>query len=736
MALPAVSLFEQRAPAPRVPDVADHTAARVASAALLAHAESGRRELERAVSSLEAIDTVLLASEEAPTGLLPAARDLANASLDDHRAYRRAADALLDRGGLDPALEERIEQFRGDDPLALARARIRDARQIEFARAFNALAEPAGRSAMNLSMAPYRFAQALVAYAIQRYQTEALPLQRRQALAHQKDYLARYPDDPAAEVLRSEIAGGQAAWNQTQRDRMLAQARRALAAEEPRLALVYADRALRYLPEDEAASELRDEAEERLLAEREARERSVSAAPEAGVAAPEAQALAVALLAGGDVGAESRALLERADAGPLADEARFALALSQAESGQELASWQGLESLAALDTRESNMARHADRLVRDPAANPYGAFRSAVRTARSQRARFALLGPWADGPPERGLPELLEWPLGVPALMQVVTGAPLRLLQLPWLPSTPADAAAARAARSYLRHHPDGARAEELCDWLVEFESGRQNWLAVLALEQQRRAPEDPLLAPLREQAARQSLEVASREVRGGLRLAMLQRVAQEFPGTEAGDAAGHLARAQLERATPQQIRVSRGFLEENPEVAGIAGLGLQPSLLDGDRSNGELHPAGVAFLGGREIELSLLAPGGDEDAAPALRRELLDEAHLARAVALLEETSFRNSLVDSDAALVPDAKRDRFFEQARLGAAEVLDPRPDAVSSYSYQGMRERYGLVRSRESILPFDLVLQGSLGDLSLGAFPRMREPRETPDAILYR
>ena len=43
---------------------------------------------------------------------------------------------------------------------------------------------------------------------------------------------------------------------------------------------------------------------------------------------------------------------------------------------------------------------------------------------------------------------------------------------------------------------------------------------------------------------------------------------------------------------------------------------------------------------------------------------------------------------------------------------------------------------MVRAREPILPFDIVIQGSLKTLSLGAFPRIRRPRETPDAILYR
>jgi hypothetical protein len=30
----------------------------------------------------------------------------------------------------------------------------------------------------------------------------------------------------------------------------------------------------------------------------------------------------------------------------------------------------------------------------------------------------------------------------------------------------------------------------------------------------------------------------------------------------------------------------------------------------------------------------------------------------------------------------------------------------------------------------------VLQGSLEDMSLGAFPRWRKPKETPDAFLYK
>ena len=82
------------------------------------------------------------------------------------------------------------------------------------------------------------------------------------------------------------------------------------------------------------------------------------------------------------------------------------------------------------------------------------------------------------------------------------------------------------------------------------------------------------------------------------------------------------------------------------------------------------------------------------------------------------------------------DADRDRFLERARVGLTERKDRRPSAQSTYVYKSMRERYGLVRGRESILPFDLVFQGSLGDLSLGAFPRWRAPKPTSDSFLYR
>ena len=112
-----------------------------------------------------------------------------------------------------------------------------------------------------------------------------------------------------------------------------------------------------------------------------------------------------------------------------------------------------------------------------------------------------------------------------------------------------------------------------------------------------------------------------------------------------------------------------------------------------------------------------------------------MNDQRVARLVASLEEASFENALLDDEDPVLPDAHRDQVFERARLGLADDVDRRATARAGFTYLGMRDRYGVVRRREPVLPFDIVVRGSLADLSLGAFPRMRAPKRTPDAIYY-
>jgi hypothetical protein len=721
--------------APVVPDAADRTAVDVAHAALLSRPD----QAERAVRRLEAIDTVLEASDEPPTGLVPAAVDLANATLDDPRAYRSATRELLDRNDLDPAMRARLEISEKDDPLQLATTRLREAWLLEFGRAFNAVAEPLGTSITTFTLAPYRMAQSAVNYALALHARDPLPLRQRQALVHWKTFVAMHPDAPEAEALAAPVAAAEWRRQQTQRDHDLRVAERALDEDRYPLAVVHADRALRRMPEDPQAAELRDAAGARLLETREEKRRSLDSSADRDPAsdATAQRALAVALLRPrGDVVSAASTVLAETPRGEIADEARFARAIALGELGQEDAMWRELEELADDDPERSNMARHAAALVYSPSSNPYRAYRRARVSNAVAHVKWVLVGPFAGGPRERNLPRPIEWLVELPAMAQSLLSMPVRLIQVPWAPSLGTDRAVARNARGYLARRPDGLHAAEVADWLEGYEEGRGNYLAALRVAEQRPDADPEDLQELREEAAQQWLDGAARERDRALRNGMYRQIARDMPESSAGREAGRRARVETLEATPQRVRISRGYLVENPKVAGVQGLALRPELLDENPANGELHPEGVALLGGSIVEVNSLAADGDPASAPRAEREQLGPEAMARVVSVLEETSFRNSLLDADDAIVADADRDAFFERLRLGLADQIDARPEAGSSYAYRGMRERYGMVRSRDSILPFDLVLRGSLSDLSLGAFPRFREPRETPDSFLYR
>ncbi len=732
-ATPTVPLVE-REPlfAAQVPDVADHTAAELAAAALAGDPSETALALRR----LQAIDTVLVASDEPATGLQPVSIDLVNATLVGGRAYRSATLELLERRDLDPATYERLSQAALDDPLVAADARIRDARMIEFGRLFNALVEPVGKSILTITLMPYRLAQSVVEYGMALWQEDALPLQRRQALAHWKEFIARYPDAPEVPELKPKVEAAEAKFKQSQRNQALRVADRALARGDVRTALVFSDRALRIMPEDPGSLERRDEAATGLLALRADQERSLEAAPAAPGSA-DVRPLAVALLLpSGPIEATAGQLLAADPHGPFTDEARFSLAIAHGEAGQEDRMWDEFETLAAQSPSRSNMARHAAALAHDEKHNSWAAFEAALWRDRRNRALWVLVGPFYAGVQDRNLPEPLEWIFEAPSIAQSMMSSPLRLLQMPWLGALPSTLAVAVAGQDYLARHPNGEHAAVVRKWLIDYEGEQKNWIGALAIAQTESGADLAELDRLRNLAAAQALDASSHEKNRGMRVAMLRMIVERFEATPSETVAKQRLKDEIETATAQRIRISRGFLLENPRVAGPHGLALAPGLLDGDLSNGELHPEGVVLLGGRELEICMIAEGGDAKAPPHRVRQSISPEHLARFVSEVEEADLHNSLVDSDDDFAPNAQRDVFFERARLGLADDVDARPTASSQYAYTGMRERYGVVRGRESILPFELVLSGSLADVSLGAMPRMIPPKETPDAILFK
>jgi hypothetical protein len=711
-----------------VPDELDHAAADLAVAVLAADPARATRALD----TLEGAERALRPDGPA-TGLVPAGFEAADAIRAPGRAGLAATKLLLERDDLDDASRARLERWLADDPLALAQQRIGEARFTAVARLFNAVSEPTGRSLISPTtifaapLLPFTLGSSLAHYSIDFARDDALPLQRRQALVQWERLSREYPDAPEVAELAPKVADYQQAWRETQAASARRRAEDALDDGLPDAAWIYAQRARRYV-DDEDARGLTARAEARIAV----RERALASAVRYG-GADDADSLAgergtVIAALGGASGVAAAPPDPR-----LADEERFLHANALGRAGDDGAMWAELDALA--DETGSPMARHADALRRDRERNPYRAFVRARSAERWSTTGWVLLGPLTAAP-GRGALGLLDYLLDLPWRIQGAALLPVRLIQLPWRESTPGAAATAVHARTYLALFPRGAHAEEVRDWLLAFESDRENWVGALRVAESAPDASDAELDVLRERAAEQALKVASAEKRSDLRARLLANVVQAFPETRAGAEAGRAVREQVVEHTSHAVRLSRGFLLENHAVAGPGGLDLAPALLDGDPRNGELHPDGVTLVGGRELSVAVLAESGDEDDPPRQIAARLSEADYGRLVALLEETSFRNSLLDDDDAIDANAQRDVVFERARLGLADDVDERPAAEARYAYRGMRERYGMVRSREQLIPVELVVQGSLTDLTLGAFPRLRPPKTTPDAVLYR
>ncbi len=728
--VPAGSMLEaERTRSARLPDEIDRSARELMAVALIGtrvqaqvvRDELARRETARREEGLR------------PSGVLPYADHLIAAMTDDAIAYRAAALELLERDDLDEPLREFLQVQVDDDPLRLAQIRISDSRKHRSARVFNAFSSAAGRSMTNMTLAPVRMATAAVNVALAERMADPISLQERQALKHWKRYIEEHPGAPETPQIVARIESAQQRWFEMKRRRSLRAARKGLELGQDEVALLLSDRALRFSVEDGDAQTLFAEAEARLREKRAQRRRVLAAptrlAPEQ--SGPEARALAVALL---DPQADLLAVADSVLEGPthtLYPEARFARAIALFEANREVESWEEMEFVAR---RRDGIARHASSLLEQPVAHPYGAFRSAIAEERADLVGQVMLGPMRKGPRELDLPRPLEWMIDGPAFVGTLGGIPQRLISTAFRPP-PSRRPVVHAYR-YLKRRPDGEHADEVREWLIEHESDRDNWVGAYQLA--RRDPDygDDALEDLEERAAEQGLKSADGQRRRDLKLHYLNEVAMRYPDTEAGAEARERALEEIESAATQSIRISRGFLIENPDAAGPEGLGLRAGLLDDEPHNGELHPDGVTLVGGRDLEIALLAESVDDEDPPEIRHERLSSERLARLVALLDETAIENALIDPLAGFEPDADRDLFFERARLGIAGTRDSRAAASSSYAFVGVREKYSMVRTHKPLLPFDLVVQGTFPDLGLGAFPRLRPPATTPDAILYR
>jgi len=701
----------------------------LARAALL----SDRSGMDHALATLEQLANSGGEPDRDLDRRIPMSLDLRNATLDDPVAYREACKSLKGRTHNGPRLESRLAECVEDDPLRLAQRRVRDNRETIWAETYNAVAEPLSRSVISGGLlTPYYISNSVASYLARINERQAFPVQLRQALVLRERFLAHFPDAEEAPGVRKRVEKARRKLHKEDAKKYAFQAAVAKKGGNLRVSQALAIRALENDPNNRKARQLETQMSAMIENERNERIRSEGVSFAVATRADATHATGL-LLAKQELASHGLSLLRSDDYKQIG---RYVVATALIERGDEDASWDRLRDLAGDDPRENAMVRHARALVRDPLQNPYGSFERVRRTQRGKQIRWQFFGPFFQGPRYRRLPQPVAWLLDLPLLVNTFIFTPVRFIFSPVSEKPDFDRPVGIAAYRYLDRQPNGQHKNELARWLFDYESERKNWSAALRMADYVPHFDAEERTKLVEKAAAQRIEIANRSKRRDRKSSTFASAAREFPDSASGRLAGIAAREHRERATAQNIRMTRGFLLENPQVAGPRALGIRPELIDGNNRNGELHPRGVSFIGGRYLEFEFIAESGDKDDPSNKVRQKISQERLIRLAAILDDTARRNYRVDPDVELEADPRRDLFIERARLGLTEEPDSRATARSTYVFTSAREKFGIVRGRESALPFDLVVRGDLSSAGIAAFPRWRKPKETPDAFLYR
>jgi hypothetical protein len=671
-------------------------------------------------------------------------QDLVHSTLDDPRAYREASTKLTKGYGTDHAVQARLDQVIGDDPLDLARQRRWDTWETYWARTFNAIAKTVGQSVTSgFVLAPVQLATTTGHYLASFSNDEPLSTSGRQELALHKEYLARHGDADNAEDIQERVDKNQKRLVSTMHKRRLRAARYARNSGRHRAAILESKRALAWGHHEDAV-EIKQVSQQKLQEQLRLLGQSLKAADQDGFNHGDEWDVNLAtelLLTSSRKEPLSEDTLEvlkkhAYQDGPRNGESLYIYAMAQKEAGFEDRSWATLQHLSKQGHGETPMARHANHSLNDAWQNPYRAYRSMISERNNEKWKWRILGGYANGSKYPNLPSPVAYTLEGPGIASTVATSPVRMIFANLGKEPDFQRPAAVLGYRYLELNPRGTHSREVMMWLFEYEQGRGNHAAALRLADFIPGTDPEKRNALAEAASNQALTAANRSKRSDYRTHILRQTSTEYPDTQAGVIAGKEVRLALVHSSPQKIRMTRDFLKQNPRVSGDTGLGLNPNMINGELEDGELHPSGVSLLGGRRLQFNMIQHDKTGDDPPAIVKKQVSQERMAKLASSLEETTHRNQLLDHDDLLDSDADRDHFLERARVGLTEQKDHRPSAQSTYVYKSMRERYGLVRGRDSILPFDLVVQGNFQDLGLGAFPRWREPEQTPDAFLYR
>jgi hypothetical protein len=438
--------------------------------------------------------------------------------------------------------------------------------------------------------------------------------EERRALARDLDHLKRYPDDPRNSTVRKQVEKLDKKKREALTRKQMEKAKEAMAKGDPEKALFYVEMASFIDPQSRQFDETRQRAEKALRDLDEAKKKTLAARPEARASAEQqadVQRLLEALSLRDSNHLQRVAIdTEKKYKGkPLADAARDAEAVALEMKGWREAAKKVLEQMAKVSSNPEAKQRAA-ALLQSPEYNLLTPFNDARTERQLQSVKYVLLGEdflkknllFATGAMAAGPAALTA--MGMVNAMMVTNNFYQVMTNNPVSAQPVIDAGVA-----YVRNHPESENSADVYKVLAQAFEERGMFGKAIAYHELAGSPKEKLDA-LKEKSAKAYLQAAGKSHdRGAREYYLTQAVDQNPDSATASEAIRKLA--DMARDENQGMRMSKKFLLEHPELTGPRGLGLKPSLFDGDVRNMEIADRGVNLLSDNELMVYYQTPTG-----------------------------------------------------------------------------------------------------------------------------
>jgi hypothetical protein len=547
------------------------------------------------------------------SGLTPRAQDIANNMIPDREAFLTAQREALE-SATSPERKKYLEAVINEDDLIQSGQLMRQSSTNFWGHLMNRLLS----SVDLVGVASGNYVGAALETAISQLYALAdsdMSVEERRALARDLDHLKRFPDDARNLEIRVRVEALEKKKRDALARKQIAKARQAVAKREFDKARFYAELASSIDPDSKDAKRVLLETQQQVEAHAELAAKGVLVNQE-----PERDAeeradidkllVALSLRDANQIERLAVDLDKKYQGKPLSDAARDAEAVALELKGRHEEA-KNIIMQVARSAVTGDAAQRAAALLQSPEYNMLTPFYAAQGERRLETVKYVLLGEdllrknllYAAGAMAAAGP-------GAAATLATVNAILLGNNLYQAMSNNPVSAQPViDAGVSYVRNHPESSNSAEVYRVLADSYEERGMFERAIAYHELAAAPQEKIAA-LKERAAKALLNSAAKTKDRGAREYYLTRVIDQYSGSHsAGEAMKKLS--AMAKDENQGLRMSKQFLQENPELYGSNGLGLKASLFDGDPRNMEIAGRGVNLVSDHELLVYYQTPWG-----------------------------------------------------------------------------------------------------------------------------